>query len=142
MPHTPPATVGADGRPVGEVARLFVEWLNVRQASGRIGSPRTLAGYHDDLARWAALLAGPGDGPALDRLALAHLTEARIVDALAVMSGAGYSTAARQRALAPLRGLCRWLVRRGHLTVDPTADEDLAVGNVDSAYPRRSLTTS
>ena len=54
-------------------------------------------------------------------------TEARIVDALAVMSAAGYSTAARQRALAPLRGLCRWWVRRGHLSTDPTADEDLAV---------------
>ena len=57
-----PATLDAAGRPVGEVAALFEEWLGVRQANNRITSQRTVDGYRADMARWAALLASPAGG--------------------------------------------------------------------------------
>lgn len=122
-----PATLDRDGRPVGEVAGLFETWMLLRQASNRIGSQRTIDGYRADMARWATLLAGPGEGAALDRWVVADLTADRIQRGLAEMSGAGLSVSARQRALSPLRGFCRWLVRGGHLQIDPTQDEELSV---------------
>src|SRR5215207_5931922 len=122
-----PSTIGGDGRPVGEVASLFEEWLLLRQASNRISAQRTLDGYRADMARWATLLAGPGDGPALDHWQVSDLTAERIQHALATMAGAGLSVAARQRALAPLRGFCGWLVRSRRMAVDPTQDEELSI---------------
>lgn len=133
IPLAPAPTIDADGRPVGEVARLFEDWLTVRQASNRIGSRRTVDGYRDDMARWATLLA---DGePAWDRLRLEHLTSDRLVAALAAMNRAGLSVPARQRAMAPMRGLCRWCVRSGHLVVDPTDIDDLEIRSTPTRLP-------
>jgi integrase/recombinase XerD len=130
---SPPATVDEHGRIRGEVAAAFEEWLQVRQASNRITSDRTVDGYRADMARWATLLAAPGDGAALDRWALMDLNDRSIQRALVEMNKVGLSASARQRALAPLRGLCRWLVRNERLPADPTIDEDLTV----RSSPRR-----
>ena len=51
------------------------------------------------------------------------------------MSTAGLSVAARQRALAPLRGFCRWLARRHHLTIDPTTDDELTIRTTRTRLP-------
>jgi site-specific recombinase XerD len=135
VPLSPPGTLDAAGIPVGTVAGLFEAWLQSRQATSRIASQRTIAGYRDDMARWATLLATGGPGPAWDRLALEHLNPAGIHAALAAMAAAGLSVPARQRAMAPLRGLCAWLARHGHLPFDPTADEDLSVKSRPQRLP-------
>ena len=129
------ASLDAKGRPHSEVAALFEDWLEVRQASNRITSPRTVDGYRDDMARWATLLAPAGEGAALDRWRLDDLQLGAIQSALVEMSRAGLSVSARQRALAPLRGFCRWLVRTGRLPTDPTVDEDLTVRSSPSRLP-------
>ena len=127
IPLSPPATLDRDGRPIGEVAALFEDWLKLRQASNRITSAKTIDGYRADMARWATLLAAHGDGPALDRWRIADLDEASIHTALTNMTTAGLSASARQRALAPLRGLCRWLAYTGRLPADPTSADTLTV---------------
>lgn len=128
-----PPTLDSHGLPVGPVARLFDEWLTVRRASNRISSPRTVAGYRDDMARWATLLTT--GQPAWDCLALDDLTRENLIGGLAAMNTAGLSVAARQRSMAPMRGLCRWLVRNGHLTADPTNDEDLEIRSAPRRLP-------
>ena len=135
VPLSPAPSVGDNGRAVGEVAALFDDWLLTRQATNRIRSSKTIDGYRDDMARWATLLAGTGDTPAWDRFTLAHLTGDRLVAGLSAMNTAGLSVSARQRSLAPLRGLCRWLVRTGRLVADPTNNEDLEVRSSPSSLP-------
>jgi integrase/recombinase XerD len=132
---SPPPTHRDAGLAVGEVARLFDTWLTLRQATNRIASARTLAGYHDDMARWATLLAPPGEGPAWDRLRLKDPTVEAISAGLAAMSAAGLSVPARQRAMAPLRGLCSWLARNQHLSYDPTARDDLTIKGQPQRLP-------
>jgi site-specific recombinase XerD len=127
VPLSTPATLDASGQPIGEVAHLFENWLRLRQASNRIASQRTVDGYRADMARWASLLAVPGDSAALDRWVLSDLTSESIERGLTEMSRAGLSVSARQRALSPLRGFCGWLARSGRLRVDPTQDEALSV---------------
>jgi site-specific recombinase XerD len=127
IPLSPPGTLDATGTPTGTLARLFEIWLQSRQATNRIASHRTVSGYRDDMARWATLLAPEGAGTAWDRLEPEHVNPARIHAGLAAMAKAGLSLPARQRAMAPLRGLCAWLARHGHLPFDPTADEDLSM---------------
>ena len=134
IPLSPPATRDATGTPTGTVAGLFEIWLQSRQAANRIASQRTIAGYRDDMARWATLLAPEGIGTAWDRLEPEHVSPTGIHAGLAAMAVAGLSLPARQRAMAPLRGLCAWLARRGHLPFDPTADEDLSI----KSRPRRT----
>ena len=138
---SPPSTKDDGDRPIGEVARLFDTWLTLRQATNRIASGRTLSGYHDDMARWATLLAPPGEGPALDRLGLEDLTVEGISAGLAAMSAAGLSVSARQRAMAPLRGLCSWLARNRHLPYDPTAGDDLTIKGLPQRLPVAYSTT-
>lgn len=123
IPLAAPPSLDATGRPVGDVARLFEEWLTERQASNRIHSAKTVDGYRDDMARWATLLTR--DPPSWDRLELTDLTRDGLIAGLEAMSTAGLSMSARQRAMAPMRGLCRWLVRNGHLPRDPTDDVHL-----------------
>lgn len=122
IPLSPPPTLGDDGAPVGEVARWFHRWITSRKSTDDIRSGRTADGYWADMRRWATLLAPPGDGPAIDRLRLVDLTRDNVEDALAAMNDAGLSTSARKRSLAPLRGLCGWLARRGVIEVDPIGD--------------------
>ena len=50
----------ASGRPIGGVAALFEDWLDVRRASNRITSPRTVDGYRDDMARWGKIVKESG----------------------------------------------------------------------------------
>jgi len=126
-------TLDDQGRPIGEVAQLFEQWLTVRQASNRISSPRTVAGYCDDMARWATLLAT--EQPAWDRLNVADLTRNSLIAGLAAMNTAGLSVAARQRVMAPMRGLCQWLVRNGYLGANPTNDEDLEIRSAPNRLP-------
>ena len=135
IPLSEPATLDPGGRPRGEVAALFEEWLAARQASNRITSSRTVDGYRDDIARWATLLATPGEGPALDRWRLDDLSAVVIQHALIEMSHAGLSVSARKRALAPLRGFCRWLARTGRLSTDPMTSEDLTVRSSPPRLP-------
>jgi len=135
VPLSTASTLDASGQPIGEVARLFETWLLLRQASNRIASTRTIDGYRADMARWAFLLAAPGGGAALDRWVLNDLTSETIQRALAEMSRAGLSVSARQRALSPLRGFCRWLVRSGRMRVDPTQDEELSVRGSSQRLP-------
>jgi site-specific recombinase XerC len=132
---SPPPSRDSAGRPLGEVAALFEDWLQLRQASNQISSQRIVDGYRDDMARWATLLAGAGDLPAWDRLQLEHLSVKAIQGALGEMARAGLAVAARKRALSPLRGLCRWLTRTGRLSVDPTADEDLTIRSSPARLP-------
>jgi len=42
---------------------------------------------------------------------------------------------ARQRALSPMRGFCRWLARSGRLRVDPMQDEELSVRGSSPRLP-------
>ncbi len=87
------------------------------------------------MARWATLLAAPGDGSALDRWVLDDLTSGSIQRALTEMSRAGLSVSARQRALSPMRGFSRWLVRSGRLPVGPMQDEELSVRGSSQRLP-------
>ena len=135
MALSPDPSRGDDGQAVGEVARLFDAWLTLRQATNRIASPRTVAGYRDDMARWATLLAPSGPGPAWDRVRLADLSVENIGDGLAAMAAAGLSVAARQRAMAPLRGLCSWLARQRHLPYDPVAGDELTMRTPAARLP-------
>ena len=95
VPLSPPATLDGAGTPVGPVARLFEAWLQGRQATNRIASERTIAGYRDDMARWATLLAQKGPAPAWDRLQPEHLTPDAIAAGLVAMAAAGLSVPAR-----------------------------------------------
>ena len=133
IPLAAPPRLDDTGRPVGEVAALFEEWLSVRQASNRIRSVRTVDGYRDDMARWATLLTRAT--PAWDHLQLKDITRHGLIAGLAAMNTAGLSVAARQRAMAPMRGLCRWLVRNGHVSSDPTDSEDLEIRSSPSRLP-------
>lgn len=105
----------------------------MRQASNRIRSAKTVDGYRDDMARWATLLTR--DTPSWDRLELTDLTRDGLIAGLETMKTAGLSVSARQRAMAPMRGLCRWLVRNGHLSRDPTDDVDLEIRSSPSGLP-------
>jgi site-specific recombinase XerD len=127
-----PATVDDAGRPIGEVAALFEEWLDDRRGSGRLTSQRTIDGYRNDMSRWATLLAQPGPGPALDRWKLRDVSAAALRAALAEMADAGLSVSARQRAMAPLRGFCGWLTLNRRLPTDPTRDQQLTVTTAPS----------
>ena len=68
-------------------------------------------------------------------LALDDITADNIHRALAAMAAAGLSVAARQRALAPLRGFCRWLTRHHHLRLDPTGDDELTIRSTRTRLP-------
>ena len=102
VPLSPPATLDGAGAPLGPVARLFEAWLQGRQATNRIASERTIAGYRDDMARWATLLTPTGPGPAWDRLRPEHLTPDAIAAGLAPMAAAGLSVPALF-----VRGVCQ-----------------------------------
>src|ERR1700737_1571158 len=119
IPLSPPGTLDARGTPTGTLARLFEIWLQSRQATNRIASQRTVAGYRDDMARWATLLAPEGPGPAWDRFRPEHLTPDAIAAGLAAMAAAGLSVPARQRAMAPPRGPCAWVAPPRHLPPPP-----------------------
>lgn len=125
IPLAAPPSLDATGRPVGVVARLFEEWLTERQASNRIRSAKTVDGYRDDMARWATVLTR--DTASWDRLELTDLTRDGVIAGLEAMKTAGLSVSARQRAMAPMRGLCRWLVRNGLLPRDPTDEVHLEI---------------
>ena len=103
------------------LATLLDEWLDERQ-SDRGLSVNTEAAYRSDLRVLAERIAGPGEQPALERLAAADLTTHAIRGALADLARAGRAPASRNRVRSTTGSLCRWLVRRGLLETDPTVE--------------------
>ena len=114
IPLSPPGTLDANGTPTGTLARWFEVWLQSRQATKRIASQRTVAGYRDDMARgvpdadgetWVALLHRPG--PAAPEGA-ALFEDPRFEEHLAFlirMRDAGYLVAAGSLSDAPGEGM-------------------------------------
>lgn len=123
--------LGVDEEGSVDFEALVERWLDSRSARGFISSPHTRSAYRSDLTQWARRL-GAG---ALDELTVEMLTVDRIETALIGFANAGRSPATRQRYWASLRGFCRWATARGHLPVDPTAGDELAVASA----PRRAL---
>ena len=112
------------------LATLLDEWLDERQ-SDRGLSPHTEAAYRNDLRVLAERIAGPGELPALQRLTAADLNTAAIRCALAELARDGRAPSSRNRVRSTTGSLCKWLVRRGLLTADPTTEIDRP------AQPRR-----
>ena len=105
------------------LATLLDEWLDERQ-SDRGLSRNTEAAYRNDLRVLAERVAGPGAEPALARLTADDLSTAAIRGALAELAREGRAPASRNRVRSTAGSMCRWLVRRGLLVADPTAEID------------------
>ncbi|MDP8929975.1 MAG: site-specific integrase, partial [Actinomycetota bacterium] len=55
----------------------------------------------------------------LARVTVDDLTEDNLAAVASALVADGYAASTRARMLSAWRGLCRWLVRHGHLTSDP-----------------------
>ncbi len=117
----------------GDLRGPATAWLRAKGVEGP--SPATQAARRADLAGVAACLADvlerpdaglPPDAPAFDEhLAQLHfddLTEENLVAAIAAFAADGRAPASVRRALSTWRGFCKWLVREGHLFVNPLED--------------------
>lgn len=118
--------MGATNGSSPTLATLSDEWLDERQ-SDRGLSPHTEAAYRSDLRVVAERIAGPGDQPALERLTAADLTTGAIRAALADLVRDGRAASSRTRVRSTTGSLCRWLVRKGLLSADPTLEIDRPV---------------
>lgn len=133
---------------------LVDEWIRFKRTRTRRGlSVASEAAYRSDLAAVARRVADeldrpppdeperpvePADAPRppaaghLSRLGLEDLTDDNLALGFAALVEEGYAAATRQRMLAAWRGWCRWLVRAGHLAVDPTAALETPAGRASS----------
>lgn len=103
------------------LTELAADWLTEKQTLGTGLSANSETAYRNDLALIGARVAGPGDGPPLDRLVAADLTAARVRAAFADLVREGAAVSSRTRAIGVWKAFCAWLVDQGHLAADPTA---------------------
>lgn len=104
------ATVG--GPPAAaDLARALAAWHAWMAAERRL-SPHTLAAYRTDIAGFLAFLAAHLGAPP-DLAALAALTPADARAYLARLAMDGQARSSIARAMAGIRGFCRFLARRG-----------------------------
>jgi site-specific recombinase XerD len=103
-----------------------------------------------DLTRWAGAfnaVLGRGDDEShaglggwsyvtLTALASSDLT----VAALGWLADQQLAVSTRQRMLATLRGWCSWLMRRGHLTTDPTDADEVRLRSTDRDLDGKTFT--
>lgn len=125
---------------MSSVTELAEDWLAAKRVSERRDDPgHSARARRSDLARWGqaiSVVQGRRPQADLDRLDLAvdlQLVELGdladsdvLLRALASLRD-HYEASSRARMLSTLRTWCRWLVRRGHLSADPTEFEELAV---------------
>ncbi|MGH7746866.1 MAG: tyrosine-type recombinase/integrase, partial [Candidatus Dormibacteria bacterium] len=126
-------------RPSPTLAEALDDWLIVRSA-GRGLSPNTVRAYRADverLARELAPAARPGDRrPAAARVRVSQLTAAALVKALAAVQRSGAAPASRSRLHGTLEQLCKHLVHRGDLLIDPFTVAGLERPKLSRSLPR------
>jgi site-specific recombinase XerD len=103
-----------------------------------------------DLTRWAGAFKtvlghDDGEGPAgLGGWSLVTVTELASSDltvaALGWLADQQLAVSTRQRMLATLRGWCSWLIRRGHLTADPTDADEVRLRSTDRDLDGKTFT--
>lgn len=113
---------------------LVDSWIADKRVRSRRGvSDSTERGYRSDLTKFASRLTGhAAEGvfetlqerqvATLNMISPTDLTDANLKSVFEQMIDDGKAPASRARLLSALRGLCKWLIRNGHLTVDPTID--------------------
>ncbi len=126
-------------RPSPTLTEALEDWLTVRSA-GRGLSPNTLRAYRRDIAAVAEQFVGPhadtDERPPAERVSVDKLTPDAVVTALASIQHAGAAPATRARIHGTLAALCAYLVRQGHLTVDPMSAAGLERPKQPRSLPR------
>jgi integrase/recombinase XerC len=125
------------------LAEALEDWLTVRSA-GRGLSPNTLRAYRADVERLALELSPtptptPTDGDkrsAAERVRVAQLTPGALVEALAAIQRSGSAAASRSRMHGTLEQLCKHLVHKGVLRVDPFTEAGLERPKLSRSLPR------
>lgn len=121
------------------VAELALDWLAAKRVAAGADDPgNSDRARRSDLRTWGraiSMVAGRDDGEgqreleeALAPVTLADFNPETLLHALDVIR-ADRKASSANRALSTLRGFCKWLVRRGYLDDDPTADELLSVSS-------------
>ena len=124
---------------------LAEDWLAAKWVTGRTESVNSDRARRSDLCRWGRALhtslgrrqdqTGQLDlAVDLAGVRLTDLTADNCLHALAVLRSTGMASSTA-RALSTWRGFCRWLTRRGHLTVDPTDDDLLTIATPAERFP-------
>lgn len=126
---------------------LAADWLEAKALGAKADPTHSTDARRGDLSRYARAIATSlghwvpdhvdlvADLGALD---LGDLTTENLLRGLQVMNATPYASATVTRTLGTMRQWCRWMVRRGHLAVDPTDDEHLvhrAVANPGDVLP-------
>lgn len=114
---------------------LVDSWIADKRVRSRRGvSQSTERAYRSDLTQFVLRLSGTAlstskdealvdrQAAALNSLAPGDLTDENLKRVFQQMMDEDISPASRARLLSALRGVCKWLIRNGHLMVDPTID--------------------
>lgn len=111
----PDARPGLDALPLGaDLAHALDEWL-AWLTGPRQAAPTTVKAYSGDIADFLEFLGGHlGEPPGLMALESLHVRDYRAWQAR--RAAANVSAASRARGLAAVRGLMRFLVKRGHIS--------------------------
>jgi site-specific recombinase XerD len=108
---------------VCQAREQYLRWLRAAKDL----SPHTIRAYDSDIAAFERYLGGP--------LVVGEIDQDRIVGFMEELRADGLSPKSIRRRASGLRGFCRWLVSRGLLDADPSADVPLVVGR-SRALPR------
>jgi integrase len=134
-----------------DLVELAEDWLSVKN----IGSRPDDRGNSDrarrsDLTRWAGAYATAlnparnltcGGLDVWSTIPIGKLADPDVVVAvLALLAGDGLAISSRLRMLATLRGWCDWLVRRGHIDVDPTQADEVRLRWTDRDLDGKAFT--
>ena len=118
-----------------DLSELAEDWLAAKRVGNRPNDPgNSDRARRADLVRWAgafsAVLGREGGESHEGLVGWSFVTVTELASSDLTVAALGWladqqlAVSTRQRMLATLRGWCSWLMRRGHLTADPTdADE-------------------
>ena len=128
------------------LVELAEDWLAAKRLTGRSETDNSAQARRRDLCRWGRALKTSLGRPVDDSvvltvevdvagLTLGDLTADNCLHALSLLRTAAKASSTA-RMLSTWRGFCRWLLRRGYLTSDPTDDDLLTITTSGERLPR------